>query len=158
MTFHEIPTNWRPFTLQITISDIGPIPSFALLTQISHIWARDLSKECVVWHSFILLDRIFNIAWFDLCSIAKCQLFTDIFPTLVRYQWSYDSNIQHWKIAAEINCSRGKPLHKKIYYRSIMVRATDSQISFDSSSHQKEDRRAHCDPAKERILYLYLQL
>ena len=101
-----------------------------------------LSKRFVkrmLWHYFNLLDRIFKIAWFDLCLIAKCQLFSDLFPTLVRYQW------EHLNI-------------KKIYYWSIMVRATDSQISFNSSSHQKEDGRAHCDPAKERILYLYLPL
>ena len=98
-----------------------------------------------------LLDSIF--AWLQNASysVIFSQLYEDIngatTPILNIEKLNQKYKVQ-WK---NLNI-------KKIYYWSIMVRATDSQISFNSSSHQKEDRRTHRDPAKERILYLYLPI
>ena len=119
--------------------------------------SKRFAKQCcdtVIFYwtgSSKLLDSIF--AWLQNASysVIFSQLYEDIngatTPILNIEKLNQKYKVQ-WK---NLNI-------KKIYYWSIMVRATDSQISFDSSSHQKEDRRAHRDPAKEQILYLYLPL
>ena len=157
---NDIP--WNPdqlTTLHIVNYNIGywTYPKLCLANlEFPHLSKR-FAKQCcdtVIFYwtgSSKLLDSIF--AWLQNASysVIFSQLYEDIngatTPILNIEKLNQKYKVQ-WK---NLNI-------KKIYYWSIMVRATDSQISFDSSSHQKEDRRAHRDPAKEQILYLYLPL